>query len=395
MSPMMIDSKKLTPTGYELIQIEDKHPTIFTLECRDRPRRCPYCRAARLHSKGRYQRRVRHLNHWDRPSVWEVQTRRYVCTQCERSFVPKLPAIQPYRRFSEPFRRWIYEQHHAGIDASTLASQEELGQATVSRCYAQFTERAAKERLSLQCPQVLGLDEHTLHRHHRFATTLCDLKNHRVFDVVPGRSCGELEPYLRQLKGRKQVKLVCIDLSSPYRALIRRYFPRAKIVADRFHVVRLIYAHFIEMIRAIAPQISWHRGHLACLRRPPERLSPEQRVRRQQLIDQHPALEPLLQLRDQLCALLNLKTQTKRQCRSHVRSLLNLISRLQGSQLAALQTLAKTLTQWSGPIAAMWRFSKNNGITEGFHRKMKLIQRRAYGFRNFNNYRHRVIAHCG
>jgi hypothetical protein len=47
------------------------------------------------------------------------------------------------------------------------------------------------------------------------------------------------------------------------------------------------------------------------------------------------------------------------------------------------------------PIAAMWRFTKNNGITEGFHRKMKLIQRRAYGFRNFNNYRLRVIAQCG
>ncbi len=46
-------------------------------------------------------------------------------------------------------------------------------------------------------------------------------------------------------------------------------------------------------------------------------------------------------------------------------------------------------------IACMWRFTKNNGITEGFHRKMKLIQRRAYGFRNFNNYRLRVIAQCG
>jgi len=68
---------------------------------------------------------------------------------------------------------------------------------------------------------------------------------------------------------------------------------------------------------------------------------------------------------------------------------------LQGSQLAPLQTLAHTLQQWAEPIAAMWRFSKNKGITEGFHRKMKLIQRRAYGFRNFENYRLRVIAQCG
>ncbi len=47
------------------------------------------------------------------------------------------------------------------------------------------------------------------------------------------------------------------------------------------------------------------------------------------------------------------------------------------------------------PIAAMWRFRKSNSITEGFHRKMKLIQRRAYGFRNVNNYRLRVIAQGG
>ena len=46
-------------------------------------------------------------------------------------------------------------------------------------------------------------------------------------------------------------------------------------------------------------------------------------------------------------------------------------------------------------LVTMWRFTKNNGITEGFHRKMKLIQRRAYGFRNFHNYRLRVIAQCG
>ena len=53
-----------------------------------------------------------------------------------------------------------------------------------------------------------------------------------------------------------------------------------------------------------------------------------------------------------------------------------------------------TLSSWCEVIACVWRFTKTNGITEGFHRKMKLIQRRAYGFRNFNNYRLRVIAQC-
>jgi hypothetical protein len=46
-------------------------------------------------------------------------------------------------------------------------------------------------------------------------------------------------------------------------------------------------------------------------------------------------------------------------------------------------------------ILRMFVFPYSNGITEGFHRKMKLIQRRAYGFRNFQNYRLRVIVLCG
>ena len=229
-----------------------------------------YCGADRLHSKGRYGRRVRHLDCWKRPTYWRGQTRRYRCTACERSFVPELPGIRPWRRYSEPFRRNLYEDHHAGIDASTLAAKAAVGAATVSRCYTHFTERKARERISLQCPQVLGLDEYTLHKAHRFATTFCDLKNHRVFDVVPRRSPAELEHYVRQLKGRERVKVVCIDLSSPYRALIRRYFPRARIVADRFHLVRLVYADFMDLVRAIAPQVTRHRGLLACLRRPPQ-----------------------------------------------------------------------------------------------------------------------------
>ena len=43
----------------------------------------------------------------------------------------------------------------------------------------------------------------------------------------------------------------------------------------------------------------------------------------------------------------------------------------------------------------MWRFARNNGIIEGFHHKMKLIPRRAFGFSKFENYRLRTIAQFG
>ena len=48
----------------------------------------------------------------------------------------------------------------------------------------------------------------------------------------------------------------------------------------------------------------------------------------------------------------------------------------------------------SDEIARMWRFTRSNGITEGFHTKMEVLQRQAYGFRNFNNYRTRVKVLC-
>ena len=66
--------------------------------------------------------------------------------------------------------------------------------------------------------------------------------------------------------------------------------------------------------------------------------------------------------------------------------------RVRGVNLRADQQLR--LAAWSEKIAAMWRFTRNNGITEGFHNKMELISRQAYGFRNFQNYRLRVKVLC-
>ena len=68
---------------------------------------------------------------------------------------------------------------------------------------------------------------------------------------------------------------------------------------------------------------------------------------------------------------------------------------LKQSAFRALASLGKTLSAWKDEVARMWRFSKSNGITEGFHGKMKLIQRRAYGFKSFENYRVRVKVLCG
>jgi transposase len=392
MSPVTIP---LTLSGYRIIRFERNTLVRVHVEVLDAPRQCPCCGGGRLHSKGRYERRARHQACFGHPSELVVNCRRYVCLECRRSFVQDLPGIRPGRRSTEPWRQEIFERHHLGICASALAAREGLGEATVGRIYAEFTERKARERQSLDCPHVLGIDEHTLHRGMRFATTFCDLKNRRVFDVSPGRSEAELQGYLRSLRGRDKVRVVCIDLSSSYRALVRRWFPNAAIVADRFHAIRVVSLHLMRLARQLCPQLGWNRAWLGLLRTRADRLGPDKRQRLVQLFAEHPVLEGIYALKDRLCRLLALKTQNKVSCRHHIRALLGYIDTLRQDRLEPALTLAKTLTDWMQEIVRMWRFSKNNGITEGFHRKMKLIQRRAYGFRSFSNYRLRVIAQCG
>ncbi len=74
--------------------------------------------------------------------------------------------------------------------------------------------------------------------------------------------------------------------------------------------------------------------------------------------------------------------------------LLKAIAQLREAGLAPLVQLGNTLHWWKDEIATMWRFTRNNGITEGFHTKMEVLQRQAYGFRNFGNYRLRVTVLC-
>ncbi len=395
MNPMSPPSE-IGIKGYRIIRYQSKQTMeLLVKPVEARPRACPCCGGGRLHSKGRYRRRARHLEAFGRYSRLIVECRRFRCLECSRSFVQPLPGILPGRHSTEPFRERIYRDHHNGICGSRMAAIARVGTATVERIYQQFTRRKAKERLSRQCPEVLGIDEHTLHKGCRFATTFCDLKRHRVFDIAEGKSAADLESFLRSLQGRDRVKVVCIDMSASYRSLVRRYFPRARIVADRFHVIRLTQHHFMDLCRQIAPNIKKHRGYLAALRKQPDRLDPRQRERLDELFTNFPALRPVYEQMQRVCSLMRMRHRKAWQCRELAPRLINVIRQLARSGFTPLVTLANTLRSWQEEIACMWRFTKNNGITEGFHRKMKLIQRRAYGFRNFNNYRLRIIAQCG
>jgi transposase len=245
------------------------------------------------------------------------------------------------------------------------------------------------------CPIVMGIDEHFFSRKHGYATTFVDLRNHKVFDVVLGRSERSLEGFLRGLKGRDKVRVVVMDLSETYRSIVKRYFPNALIVADRFHVIRLLNQHFMDLWKTLDPEGRRNRGLLSLMRRHEWKLEPEQKENLLRYFEKYPALKIVYDFKQGLAALLLKKQQTKQSVRDLIPQLLWHLEECLRSPWLALQTLGKTLQSWLEPIARMWRFTKTNGITEGLHNKMEMISRRAFGFRNFKNYRLRVIALCG
>jgi transposase len=289
----------------------------------------------------------------------------------------------------------VYEKHHGGISQRLLSKTHGIGEATVERWYQDFVVYRVKELEGRCAPKVLGIDEHFFTRKQGYATTLCDLGNHKVYDVILGRSELSLKAKLERIPERYRTRIAVMDLSETYRQIVKKHFPNALIVADRFHVIRLVNHAFLKAWQSIDPVGRRNRGLLSLMRRHERNLSKDQQKSLGQYLQTRLVLKEIYEFKQRLCSLLLLRTKKKDILRRAVYDLVAMISQLSQTTLEPLRTLGATLERWKLEIARMFRFSKSNGITEGFHNKMEMLSRRAYGFRNFSNYRLRVLAHCG
>lgn len=353
---------------------------------------CVHCHSDNVKIKATHKRTVKHTRLGNKVMTLHLKVPKYHCPQCGRYFRHPFKGIRPRFRSTEAFRLEVFEAHDGGVTQRKLSQTHHISPATVERWYQSYIRQRVSELASRPCPRVLGIDEHYFTRKKGYATTLVDLSKHKVFDVKLGRSEKSLRSYLRNLQGKDKVKVVVMDLSVTYRSIARRYFPEATIVADRFHVVRMINHHFLKVWQLQDPEGRKNRGLLSLMRRHQWNLRDEQHANLMDYLAEYPVLQQLYVVKQKLMRLMLLKTLNATRARKKLPQFIKLIEQLKASPL---HTLAKTLTSWLEPIVAMWRFSKTNGITEGFHNKMEMMSRRAYGFRNFENYRMRVLAHCG
>lgn len=379
--------------GFTIAKASGFTPVIYDLDCHQPPS-CPHCRSDDLRKKDRVERQVWHESVGLRRVLLRFFVCKFHCRGCGKYFRQRFDGILPWQRSSEALKRQVYRQHTQGISRRSLAKNCGRSDTTIARYYDRMYDLENRKLLTLRMPRVLGIDEHFFSRRKRFATTFCDLKKRRIFDVAAGRSHADLQPYLHNLTAKNRVRAVCMDLSESYRSIARTHFPRALVIADRFHVVRLALHHLMKTCRQIDPGLATGRGSAKLLQKHARNLTERQAGRLETYLAGQPAVACIYAFKEELMALLTAKQQTKDQCRILVYRLLDAIRQLAHSPFEHCQKLGRTLENWQVEIGRMWRFSRSNGITEGFHRKMKLIQRRAFGFRNFENYRRRVRALC-
>lgn len=380
--------------GFTIKKSKGYIPLILEVHYR-RKARCVHCQGKDLRKKSSYVRTVRHESVGHRPMILQFKAHKFYCRDCQRYFNQQFPGIGKHQRATARLQNQVFHQHVSGVSGQDLAELFHLGKATIERWFHRGYQLEYQESLQQVCPQVLGIDEHSFSKKQGFVTTLCDLRNHRVFDVVKGKSSKDVKQYFEALEGKEKVKVVCIDLSSSYRHLVKKYFPKAMIVADRFHVIRLLNHQCLQTYQQIDPGLKYQRGLLAALRTNPENLTEKRKQLRDEYLQAQPAIAAVYDFKQKLHELLMYKHRTAQYCRTLLPTFISYVKQLKQSGFKALQTLGKTLHGWREEVVRMWRFTKTNGITEGFHRKMKLIQRRAYGFRNFENYRLRVRVLCG
>lgn len=207
-------------------------------------------------------------------------------------------------------------------------------------------------------------------------------------EVVEGRTGGELEVALAHIPGRENVRTVAIDMSDPYRSFVRRFFPNAEIVADRFHVQRLLSPAINRHRKAITGDQRTNPLRRLLLRNGRD-LDASKRWTLRTWLSEHPTLRALYDAKERLVGFYRIRPYAQA-----ARVLTRMTDDWARSPIPEIATLRETLVRWRKEVLAYFRGRATNGRTEGFNGKAKLVKRRAYGYRSFRNYRLRLLNAC-
>jgi transposase len=318
-----------------------------------------------------------------------VLKRRFRCHGCKKVFTEPLHGVRKGFRTTERYRRGV---KWACENFSDLKGVQRAFGCSSWLVYKIFYEQLAIKARERQYPwpSTIGIDEHSFKRNRRlgvteFASIIVDYKNHRIFEVVEGKTANKMTHDLDHIPGKTNVKNVVVDLCDPFKKFARDNFPHAEIIADKFHVLRLLNPAINVRRKEITGDQRSNPVRKLLLRNG-SRLEYFERRALHQWLDQNPVVREVYYFKEALHRFYRTKGYNRAS-----RVLTKLTDSMALSKLKEITTLRKTLMKWRKEILAYFKTGLTNGKTEGYNRLAKLYQYRAFGYKSFKNYRLRLL----
>lgn len=356
-----------------------------------------YCPRCATPSSTTYDTRtVRLKDHPVRDKFVElrVRKRRYLCRVCKKPFTESLPGVRKGDRCTERYRRGLRWAAETFSDLKKVQSYFRCSASALYRDVYRQLELRRRRRLQYPWPEKLGIDEHSFRRHPlyrrtEYSTILVDHDHHRVYELLQGKQSSELFDRLKHYPGAERVRHVTMDLSEGYRSLARALFPNATITADKFHVLRLLLPAINRRRKKLFGSVHRHQlGRL--LLRSARSLDFATRSDIHNALKPHYELATIYRFKERLHELYRCRGLNRAKA-AFERLMVDLARHIEIPELA---TLRKTLSRWKTEVLNYFWTGLTNARTEGFNNTAKLVKRRAYGYKNHEHYRLRLLDTC-
>jgi transposase len=298
------------------------------------------------------------------------------------------------RRYTKAFRNYVLSlaQCMTILDVSLLLN---VSWGTIKEIQKEALGRRFGKP-SLKGLRRIAIDEIAVRKGHRYLTVVLDLESGRVVFVGDGKGSDTLKPFWKRVRrSRVTIEAVATDMSWAYIFAVSENLPRAEIVCDRFHVVKLLNDKLTDLRRELyrtatnALEKQALKGIRWLLLKRPENLD-QQCNEPQRLEEALKVNEPLAlayYLKEQLGEFWELDDWDEAEA-----FLLDWIALAEASGIAALISFARTLRQHALRLLAWYSYPISTGPLEGINNKIKTLKRQAYGYRDDEFFRLKIFA---
>lgn len=381
--------------GYEYVRTE--YPdgrVIFTIAQDPHDCRCPACGSRDVIARGSAQRTFRSLPIGSRPTAVVLPIPRVECRDCGAVRQVEVSFADPRRSYTKSFERYALELlRHMTI--KDVARHLDVGWDTIKDIQKRdLSRRYAKPKLKHL--RYIAIDEIAVAKGHRYLTVVMDLESGAVVFVGDGKGADALKPFWKRLRpSGARIEAVAMDMSGAYQAAVRANLSKAVIVFDRFHVVKLFNDRLSELRRQLYREATdmQHKAVLKGTRwlllKNAENLDEKK--------DEKARLKEALKLNEPLAAAYYMKEDLRQFWEQPGKQFATVfldgwIRRAAASGIKVLQQMAKTLAAHRSGLLAYYDVMISSGPMEGTNNKIKTMKRQAYGFRDLEFFKLRILA---